>query len=330
MKSVEEFQRYFNEQMLPDLQVLDQRRKTVVGRSTRVILISLAVLAFIALLYHYYGRHWTNENTIIFFIAAAVLVVIAAIITFGTWAADKTFYSDFKSQVIERIVKFVHPTLVYEPSNFVGADSFQRSRIFLNSIDRYRGDDMVSGMIDKTQIWFSEVKAEYKVTTTDSKGNTRTTWHTIFQGMFFIADFNKHFQTSTVVLPNKMGNNFLSNLFNKMNLGRREKLVKLEDPDFNKQFVVYGEDQVEARYILSTALMRRICEYRSKHKGHLFISFVNSFLHVAISYPKALFEPSYFKSLTSFDQAKEFFEQIYLAVSIVEELNLNTRIWTKD
>jgi hypothetical protein len=329
MKTLNEFKTFFDEQMLMDLGLLDDRRRKVLRRSLWIGLIALLALLVVVVIYLNFGANSLNENAIIYYIVAGMVIVIAAVIVGGTWAADKTFYTDFKTQVIERIVKFVSPDLVYEQKNFVGSDSFERSRIFLKGVDRYSGDDMVRGKIDKTQIWFSEVKAEYKTTTTDSKGNRKTTWHTIFQGMFFIADFNKHFQTCTVVLPNRLGTGFLASFFNKMNLTRREKLVKMEDPEFNKHFVVYGEDQIEARYILSTALMQRISEYREKHKGHIFLSFVNSFLHVAISYNKALFEPSYFKKLTDFNLVKEFFEDIHLAVSIVEELNLNNRIWTK-
>lgn len=329
MKSLDDFTTFFNQDMLPDLTLLDQRRKRIVKRSMLIVLFTLLALALLVVIYINFGQHSQNDNTTIWYGVAGVLIIVAAIVTGRVWARDKTFYTDFKKQVIERIVTFVSPDLTYEPKNHIGSDSFQRSRIFLKNVDRYNGDDMVQGKIEKTQIWFSEVKAEYKSTTTDSKGNTKTTWHTIFKGMFFIADFNKHFQTSTVVLPNRLGKGFLASFFNKMNLTRREKLVKLEDPDFNKHFVVYGEDQVEARYVLSTSLIRRITEFKERHPNPLYISFVNSFLYIAIAYKKDLFEPSYFKKLTRFELVKEFFEEIHLAVSIVEELNLNNRIWTK-
>ncbi len=329
MKSLDEFQKFFNQVMMPDLKALDDRRKKIVNRSAIVILLTLLLLLLATVIYLNLDASKQDNNSVFYFILVLAAIIIGAIITGNNWARDKTFYSDFKQKVIEPIVKFVSPELNYEPKNYVGSDSFQRSRIFLNRIDRYSGDDMVHGKVDKTQIWFSEVKAEYKTTTTDKKGRTKTTWHTIFKGLFFIADFNKHFQTSTVVLPNRLGKGFLADFFKKMNFSRREKLVKLEDPDFNKHFVVYGEDQVEARYVLSTSLMRRISEFREKHPNHLYISFVNSFLYIAIAYRKNLFEPSYFKKMTRFSLVQEYFEDIQLAVNIVEDLNLNNRIWTK-
>ncbi len=329
MKTLQEFKQFFDLDMMPDMEALDKRRKTVVKRGTTVVLSALSGLILTSVVYFSLDVSKQDNNSIFYYIIIMAAILITGILFGGTWARDKTFYTDFKQQVIEPIVKFVSPDLTYEPNNYVGSDSFQRSRIFMNRVDRYSGDDMVHGKVDKTQIWFSEIKAEYKTTTTDNKGRRRTRWHTVFKGLFFIADFNKHFQTSTVVLPNRLGKGFLAGFFKKMNISRREKLVKLEDPDFNKYFVVYGEDQVEARYVLSTSLMRRITEFREKHPNHLYISFVNSFLYIAIAYTKDLFEPSYFKKLTRFSLVQEYFEDIQLAVSIVEELNLNNRIWTK-
>ncbi len=54
-------------------------------------------------------------------------------------------------------------------------------------------------MIGYTAVEFSQVHAQYKTESsrTDSDGHTETDehWHTIFKGIFFIADFNKHFNT---------------------------------------------------------------------------------------------------------------------------------------
>lgn len=329
MKSIEEFKQYFENDMMPEMQMLDKRRKKMVSRGFRLSMFLLLSILLLVVLYPYLNDRFYHENMPLYFGIAGVVFLIAFIILWAKWVRDKTFYTDFKKQVIERIVKFISPDLNYEPKNFVGSDSFERSRIFMKHVDRYNGDDMVYGKLDKTQLWFSEVKAEYKTTTTDNKGRTKTTWHTIFKGLFFVADFNKHFQKSTVVMPNRLGKGFLANFFNKINLSRREKYVKLEDPDFNKHFVVYGDDQIEARYVLSTSLMKRITDFKKKHDNPLYISFVNSFLYVAVAYSKNLFEPTYFRKLTRFELVSKFFEDLQLAISIVEELNLNNRIWTK-
>jgi hypothetical protein len=57
------------------------------------------------------------------------------------------------------------------------------------------------------------------------------------------------------------------------------------------------------------------------------MSFVGSQVFVAIPYKRALFEPSVFSRVTSFKGAHEHFEDLNLALGIVDDLNLNTRIW---
>ena len=104
--------------------------------------------------------------------------------------------------------------------------------------DRYRSEDLICGKIDKTSFICSEIIAEEKRVTTDSKGRRQEHWIDIFRGFFFIADFNKNFQGQTVVFRNS---------WFKLNLGKQR--VKLENPNFEKQFDVFSTDQVEARYI---------------------------------------------------------------------------------
>ncbi len=55
-----------------------------------------------------------------------------------------------------------------------------------------------------------------------------------------------------------------------MNLGVNEmgsadfRPIEMENPDFEKGFAVYGTDQVEARYILTPAMMGKILDFRTK------------------------------------------------------------------
>jgi len=321
MKNIQEFEHFYNTSLKTDLANLDLRRKRIVNRFLIMVVIFICIVAVSILMQMY-----LNINIAVIGIAIAVVV---ALLIFFFWVKDKLFYNDFKSQVINRIVYFISPDLQYNSSDAINITEFITSRLFMTHVDRYKGDDLVFGKIEKTAFRFSEIKAEYKTTTTDSKGNTRTTWHILFKGLFFIADFNKDFQGSTVVLPNSFGKGF-GFLKKLMGVTRREKLVMLEDVNFTKEFNVYGDDQIQSRYILSTSLMERILEYKNKTKNNIYLSFVDSKMYLGIAYSKDLFEPSYLKSLTNFDLVKTYYEDMILAVSIVEDLNLNLRVWTKE
>jgi hypothetical protein len=103
----------------------------------------------------------------------------------------------------------------------------------------------------------------------------------------------------------------------------------MDNPEFEKEFVVYGTDQIEARYILSHSMMQRILELKKKTAKPLYLSFKNGQMYLAISYEKELFTPSIFKSLVEYKVALEYIKTLQLTLAIVTELKLNERLWSK-
>jgi hypothetical protein len=236
------------------------------------------------------------------------------------------YRSVFKATVIAKLVRFIDENLRYSPDQGIDKSVFQKADLFKHRIDRYTSEDQVVGKVGATEIAFSEVHAEYK--TKDNKGHTH--WHTIFRGILFVGDFNKAFRGKTVVLPDT-AERLLGSLGQALQSWTpgRDDLVKLEDPEFEREFVVYGSDQIEARYILSTSLMERILQFKRKTGKRIALSFVGSKVFVAVPYTKNLFEPRLFSTLLDFGPIAQYFEDLQLAMGIVEDLNLNTRIWTK-
>jgi hypothetical protein len=133
-----------------------------------------------------------------------------------------------------------------------------------------------------------------------------------------------------VVLPDtaeRMLGKFGQNL---QSMSSRGQLVKLENPEFEKEFCVYSDDQVEARYILSPSLMQRIVEFKRKWDTKIYMSFRDSKVYIAIKMNKNLFETRLFKSIEDFNFIEENIRFLILITGIVEDLNLNTRIWSKE
>lgn len=75
--------------------------------------------------------------------------------------------------------------------------------------------------------------------------------------------------------------------------------------------------------------MARIMEFKRK-SGKIHLSFMHSSVYIAINVRQNLFEPPFFKSMLDFDIVEEYFNYLILSVQIVEGLNLNTRIWSKE
>ncbi len=316
MKSLDELRVFYERDLLPDLRRLEKVRLEQVQKMLRWIVPSVLAGLGLALMLRDLGP---APGIIIFF------SLLMAIILFNQ--ITRGYKAEFKDVIIAPLVAFVDPSLQYDKDGMIPLDRFRLSRLFLKTPEIYNGDDLVKGKIGATAVEFSEVHAAYE--TRDSKGRRQR--HTIHRGLFFIADFNKHFAGETFVLPDRSERLFkgISRFF--QSLGRRRPdLVKLEDPDFERHFVVYSTDQTEARYILSPSLMLRIVEFKEKAGRNIRLSFLDSNVHIAISFSRNLFEPRMFQSLLNVEPIEEYFEDLQLAVGIVEDLNLNTRIWTKD
>jgi hypothetical protein len=323
MKTMEAFKTFYDKDLRPTLEVLEAERKS----SLRKAMIACAGIGVVVL--GVVGMVLGMGGPPMFALIAAA---IGGALGFGAIRMfTGGFRSNFKNSIIREVITFVSPDLAYAPEGKISRSEFKSSTLFKHGIDRYKGEDLVEGQVDKTKIRFSELHAEYKTTTTNSKGQRQTHWHTIFKGLFFAADFNKEFHGRTVVLPDSAQKLFgrLGQKLQSWNVSR-DDLIKLEDPEFEKEFVVYATDQVEARYILSTALMRRILEFQRKMKVPVHIGFVNANVYMALSIKKNMFEPRIMSTIMDFELVREYLEDVMLAVGIVEELNLNTRIWTKD
>jgi len=318
------FDAYYAREIRPVLRKLERTRKRILLKLFTVVVIVGVLLSVTALI--------LVLNRIPPAFAAIGLVPGLIIFFVANHYFTKRYKAQFKLHVIGKVVGFFDPSLTYEATGAVSSGHFVNSQMFNRRPDRYSGEDRVHGVMGKTRINFSEVHAEYKQVTYDSKGRRTESWHTIFKGLFFVGDFNKEIKGTTVVHPD-VAERLLGRVGKMLQsfstvLGSSE-LIKLEDPEFEKYFVVYGDDQVEARYILTPNLMRRILEFR-KVTGHgLHLSFRGQNVYVGISSDHDMFEPRVFRTVWSKRLIKSYVADMAMAMGVVEELNLNRRIWTK-
>ncbi|MBN1755224.1 DUF3137 domain-containing protein [bacterium] len=348
--SIGEFEKYYQSAILPQLKELETKRKEVLQKTIFLILIVGSVFILLLLIAVFMAGMFSP-----FLISAAILSVVVYIIIdrLTLYKYRKQFILEFKMEVIKKLIDFLSPGLSYDPDRYIPASTFRSSQIFLDRIDRYKGDDLVWGNVGGTALEFSELTVQKEEKRHTSKG-TQTQIVTIFKGLFFVADFNKEFKGSYVLLPD-LAQKFLGHLGQKLQsiFSLRGELIKLEDPEFEKRFRVYGTDQIEARYILSTSLMKRMVDFWDKANANrnqivdvkfiprlrflnnfmdnrmVYVSFVASKMYMGIAYRKNLFEPKITRSLIDYQKILEYYEDLDLALGIVHDLNLNTRIWSK-
>jgi hypothetical protein len=257
-------------------------------------------------------------------ISLVITSITAIIIAVKYGNGLKEVRSSLKNQVFAKAVKALYPDLNYEPDSFLTEQRYNESQLF-SSADRYNGEDYFEGMIDKTHVTFSELHTQRRIQTKDS-----TTYETIFQGVLLIADFNKHFNGTTLVQPD-FAERFLGKWLGAglQRLASRLQVVKLENAEFEKYFVVNSSDQIEARYLISTSFMERILKLRAKYDKEISLSFINNKVYIGVNSHRNFFEAP--KKLDYSDPKiiDSFVRDLSYIVDIIDLLDLNVRIWSK-
>lgn len=262
-------------------------------------------------------------------LAPAILALVIYI--WMASSAQNSYTTGFKTLAMPTIVA-AFGDLKFDGAAGLDESDFNFCNLHPNP-DRFESEDLIYGSVGATQIRCSEVHAEERRTRTDSKGRTETHYVTIFRGLLFVADFPKHFVGQTFLVPEGLSGalgNFgagLQNLGGKMS-GRGE-LVRLESPDFERVFIATSTDQTEARYLLSSSLMERFLTLKNRFGGEISAAFINESLYLTIAKTNDWFEPPTLSQPLSFEALETVFSQLQMTLGIVENLDLNTRIWSK-
>jgi len=182
--------------------------------------------------------------------------------------------------------------------------------------DRSSFEDQLTGQRGEAPFKFFEAHLEEKRTTTDSKGNTRTTWVTVFRGQCLVAKFHKEFNGVTKVFRD-------AGFFNALTkLGQKGQRVKLEDPVFEKAFEVYSTDQIEARFILTPDFMERLQKLEKTFQGkQLRCAFAGGQMLLAVE-GKNQFEPgSMYRPMDDLDRVRDILQDFAAVFLLIDAMS---------
>ncbi len=238
----------------------------------------------------------------------------------------------YKKLVVPALLKELDPGLSYNPDGCIPKEEFRRSNIFSQRADSYSGEDLVFGSYKGIPVRFSELKVQEK----HSDGKN-TSYHTFFSGVFMVADFNKDFKYSHWVLPDAAEAAFgqvVGNFLQKLKLPGHGHMTRMEDPAFEKKFVVYTEDDVEARYILTPKLMHTMLKLSERFRrgvSKIGFAFMNSNVYIAIPIEggRDLFEMPSRGDLGS-ETARRTLEELKEILSVFDVMELDLRLWSKE
>ncbi|NME72238.1 DUF3137 domain-containing protein [Flammeovirga aprica] len=316
MISQNELSGFYKEKLEPQLDGLEKQRKVVRNLNTGKISFFIFTLLV----------HFANSLELLALesvkylehIMYSILILVNFSLFIINYIKKRDYRSEYKSKVVQSVVNLIDENWDYYPDDKISESQYKGSILFPARTDSYNGDDLIKGRIGQTDFQCSELHTQYKKVSGSGK-NRKTTWYTIFKGLFFHADFNKHFSGITFVRTRNLSRH------HSQSFGP----VDLEDPEFSKRFHVHSTDQVEARYILTPKIMEAFITLYNYYSNPIDVSFVDSRVNCAVSFKEDLFEPPVYKTIFDLEAVQKVYALLYFNQVVIDELNLNVRIWTK-
>ena len=233
----------------------------------------------------------------------------------------KAFYKDV---FVRAAIRGTDPNFSYDPNAGISRKEFRKIGIY--SPDEFRAEDQISGIYKGVKFNLSEAIRIPNGATLELSDSAALNllsaivfaWSTMkdmqaFSGSVLVCEFYKKFSGQTIVASRTLNTRFL---------GEKEQM---DDVFFSKEFRVFADDKVEARYLLTPAFMQRLRELKEKFAGKMGVSaaFMDDKLYLFLNGAKNKFETTLFSPPPSLGDAGGIKKEISELLSIIDELNLN-------
>ena len=246
----------------------------------------------------------------------AFIFGISAWVWFVKRSCD-VYQESIKSEIFPHILSFLGDFSFASEMKSDGPKNYKDFEI-LPSYTSESNEDLITGTYKGVQITLFESELEKE----SGYGKNRSV-QTVFKGIMIKISMNKTFEGKTIVRKDSGSiGNWLKSKTSTL------ESVRLEDPEFEDEFEVYSNDQVEARYLLTPSFMQRLLDLKKTFGGKkIECSFCNESLLMLISIKRNMFEPGSIHEREDFiDDAKSLLSEMQSIFQIIDTLKLDQNI----
>lgn len=270
------------------------------------------------------------------------------------FCGNKKFKSLVKKDLLPKILESLEGISWCSGKETISDETIRKSQLF-GSYNIRENDDAFTGEYKGVTFKVSETNLSYE----SGSGDDHTVSN-VFKGIIILIDSNKEIKAHTKIQP-KMDKKteiictlllvflwgsllyyaissesyFISCIFlfsgtiSIISLfSHSNKEMNLEDPDFNKKYIVTTEDQVEGRYLITTGFMDRFKNLQTAFgTKNIECAFFDNQIMFALHTNKDFFELSggLFHSLKHPKQVKSFYEETTAIYDIIDYFKLDEK-----
>ena len=331
------FREYYTTHLMKEFILLEPIRKKYVSRF--FVILFLVVLVGVTGIVLY-------KNLVFNVVVAVVVFLLLCVLIYYLMQPFKNYKKDTKKIIMPILTKFFDNVAYSQNQKGIDINVLKKSDLFIG-MEKVYCDDSFEGIYQETKFQLAEQRITTYVHTKNGRRES-----TMFNGILLQFQFGKKFRGQTVVMDKRyqfIGWILLAFLviffaavmfwdpsvirwgdivyLVLVGLGylcwrRKYKKVYLEDVVFSKHWNVSATDQIEARYILTPALMERILKIKKMFSANsISFSFFDDKVLIAIGSNKDMFETSsLFSYAINYRKAKEVIAQFYSVFAIIRLL----------
>lgn len=225
-------------------------------------------------------------------------------------------WQHFKKKLENKVKNNMMPLLMNAVPNFQWSLNTAISQDELVQVDiipnlehaDFKSDDNFTGKYNDVDVIISE--HEYNV----GSGKNR---RTVFKGAIIKIHMNKNFEGITLIRPKGI-----------RSTAHRLEEVKLEDVEFSKKYQVFSDNQIEARYLITTSFMERFQNIKTAYEAsEIYGAFYDNYIYIAPRCNKDLFSLAHLsKTLIDEEQYDVLFDEFASILTLVDHFKLNMKL----
>lgn len=271
------------------------------------------IILFFAVMWHFkmnMSDTWSITAPFVITYAGALLTIISCY--------SKKFESRIKKQIMP-IVCDCFENLRWIEKPIVDHFIYTHSGLISKSYNKVTTDDVFEGTFRNVPLKIEENEYWEITRKRNSKGEYVEHTQVIFKGVIVTLQMNKNFTGHTLVKPDSLTKSVdVSGL----------RHTTLEDVKFEKQYDVFTNDEVEARYLLTPTFMERLTGVKNVFKAKkISCAFYQNNFILALDTRRDLFKlGSLFKKAGDTKQFFQMYEEIESILKLIDHFKLDQKI----
>lgn len=300
-----QFRIYYNHTIYPELKRLERLRRRLLA------LLAISAVALIGII--------VFELFLNIWIVTLILTIPTTLFVFYLGYRIRRFVLTFKPQVMKLILEFLEGMpnihdLEYEAKGGIDKPEFLESQLFVTSAPIYEKEDFIYGKVGEMDFRLCELNVREL-----SKVRNRTNY--VFKGVFLHATFIEETEGRILVWPREFKQYLSKSIRNFTFQGGINVDHEIMNSEFRELFMTYALPDTHVVSILSEPMQDAVVDYYKLTGKEIYMSFMDEEIYIAVTEPKDILEPFIFRSNTSFELVREFFEDIDLLLKIVEDFD---------